>query len=148
MVSHQVADRVDRGTTELRRGMEEDPMPIGPAAQPRTATPTPWQYVYFGGWEAHLVEADGTTIGTLSAPENTTAHSSLASNVSRIVRSVNAHDDLVAALRDLTLRCDGEQGVRADGTNIDTLRAHAILGDLDAPGEVDGDGPETSGPSI
>ena len=35
------------------------------------------------------------------------------------------------ALRDLATRCDGDEGVRADGSNIDTLAAHAALGDLD-----------------
>lgn len=32
------------------------------------------------------------------------------------------------ALADLVLRCDGEEGVREDGSNIDTLGAHAALG--------------------
>lgn len=32
------------------------------------------------------------------------------------------------ALVDLVLRCDGDEGVRADGSNIDTLSAHAALG--------------------
>lgn len=31
------------------------------------------------------------------------------------------------ALVDLVRRCDGSEGVRADGSNIDTLRAHAAL---------------------
>ena len=39
--------------------------------------------------------------------------------------AVNA--ELVAALEELVLRCDGEEGVRADGSNIQTMRAHAIL---------------------
>ena len=37
---------------------------------------------------------------------------------------------LRAALEDLVRRCDGESGVRADGSNIDTLKAHAALAAL------------------
>ena len=32
------------------------------------------------------------------------------------------------ALEDLTLRCDGAEGIRADGSNIQTIKAHAALG--------------------
>jgi hypothetical protein len=35
--------------------------------------------------------------------------------------------ELVEALEELTLRCDGQEGLRADGSNIQTMRAHAIL---------------------
>ena len=31
-------------------------------------------------------------------------------------------------LEDLTLRCDGAEGIRADGSNIQTIKAHAALG--------------------
>lgn len=44
-------------------------------------------------------------------------------------RYVKAEDPR-AALRELVTRCDGPDGVRADGSNIDTLVAHAALGDL------------------
>jgi hypothetical protein len=36
-------------------------------------------------------------------------------------------EELRAALAELTARCDGEEGVRADGSNIQTMRAHAAL---------------------
>jgi hypothetical protein len=41
-----------------------------------------------------------------------------------------AHDleTMRHALADLVRRCDGPEGVRADGSNIDTLAAHAALG--------------------
>lgn len=39
-------------------------------------------------------------------------------------------DKLRTALRDLVTRCDGDEGVRPDGSNIDTYRAHAALGDF------------------
>lgn len=35
--------------------------------------------------------------------------------------------DALYALRKLVERCDGEEGVRADGSNIDTRAAHALL---------------------
>jgi hypothetical protein len=34
---------------------------------------------------------------------------------------------LLAALKDLVARCDGEEGVRADGSNIQTMQAHAAI---------------------
>ena len=37
---------------------------------------------------------------------------------------------LVEALRDLMTRCDGPEGVRADGSNIQTMQASAVLHDL------------------
>lgn len=50
-------------------------------------------------------------------------------------------DRLEAALRRLVERCDGAEGVLADGSNIDTIDAHAALGDLpasagDPPGSI------------
>lgn len=38
---------------------------------------------------------------------------------------------LVDAVSLLVLRCDGDEGVRADGSNIDTLAVHAALARLD-----------------
>ena len=42
-----------------------------------------------------------------------------------------AAPELLKALRELVLRCDGAEGVRADGSNIQTMRAHALLRELD-----------------
>lgn len=39
----------------------------------------------------------------------------------------DAAPELFEALQDLVARCDGEEGVRPDGSNIDTLRAHMAL---------------------
>lgn len=47
-----------------------------------------------------------------------------------IVRTANAYPQLVEALRELAYRCDGEEGVRADGSNIQTMRAHGLLREL------------------
>ena len=43
---------------------------------------------------------------------------------------LSENDRLRKALRDLVDRCDGPEGVRADGSNISTLDAHGALGDL------------------
>lgn len=40
---------------------------------------------------------------------------------------IAAAPDLLAALTDLVARCDGEEGVRPDGSNINTCAAHAAL---------------------
>lgn len=42
-------------------------------------------------------------------------------------RLMAAAPDLLEALKDLVARCDGEEGVRADGSNIDTAWAHGII---------------------
>ena len=47
-----------------------------------------------------------------------------------IVTACNAFPQLVAALRELMLRCDGEEGVRADGSNIQTIAASGLLQSL------------------
>lgn len=44
-----------------------------------------------------------------------------------------AYARLYVALRKLVVRCDGAEGVRADGSNICTYEAHAALGDFDVP---------------
>jgi hypothetical protein len=44
-------------------------------------------------------------------------------------------EELRAALAELTARCDGEEGVRADGSNIQTMRAHAALDAAPSPAE-------------
>lgn len=40
-------------------------------------------------------------------------------------REINA--ELLSALQELVTRCDGLDGVRADGTNIQTIKAHAVI---------------------
>ena len=47
---------------------------------------------------------------------------------------IAAAPELLDALRELVARCDGEEGVRADGSNIQTMRAHAVLATIDGDG--------------
>ena len=42
-------------------------------------------------------------------------------------RLIAAAPDLLAALKELVARCDGEEGVGADGSNIQTIAAHAAI---------------------
>lgn len=49
----------------------------------------------------------------------------LADNKARLLQ--HRVEWLLTALQDLVARCDGDEGVRADGSNIDTLAAHAAL---------------------
>lgn len=55
------------------------------------------------------------------------------SNVTDALFIVNGarEERLVKALADLVTRCDGEDGVRPDGSNIDTLAAHAVLSKIE-----------------
>lgn len=45
-------------------------------------------------------------------------------------RIYKERDRLLAALNELVTRCDGAEGVRADGSNIQTIAAHALLREL------------------
>lgn len=48
---------------------------------------------------------------------------------SALILALNdALDDALSALQELVTRCDGDEGVRADGSNIETIRAHVVLG--------------------
>lgn len=44
-----------------------------------------------------------------------------------VIKHMDEYNALVEALEDLVKRCDGEEGVRADGSNIDTAWAHSVL---------------------
>jgi len=43
------------------------------------------------------------------------------------MRLIRAAPDLLDALKDLVARCDGDEGVRPDGSNIQTMAAHAAI---------------------
>lgn len=78
-------------------------------------TPTPWVELYRAEYGAVLVGADGRPVCSLNSGW---AMSPRAENVEHIVRCVNAHDELVAAL-------DALVGIRAgtDATHEDAYRA-------------------------
>jgi hypothetical protein len=50
-----------------------------------------------------------------------------ADRVREIIAATPSTRELVDALRELVARCDGEEGVRADGSNIQTMHANALL---------------------
>ena len=54
------------------------------------------------------------------------------SDAQEILRLRDQNRELTAALEELVRRCDGDEGVRADGSNIQTMRAHAILAKFDS----------------
>ena len=78
--------------------------------------PTVWE-----GGEAPFTIAE-TASGRLIARGASQSSATFAN-----ARLIAAAPDLLAALRGLVLRCDGTEGVRADGSNIDTQAAHAAL---------------------
>jgi len=90
-------------------------------------TPTPWKAI---GGELHPVLDNGLTCTSIVAR---TGRGSIGggelhrANAQFIARAVNAHEDLLAALKDLVTRCDGDEGVRGDGSNVDTSWAHAVI---------------------
>jgi hypothetical protein len=96
------------------------------AAARISPSPTPWALVD-NGWE--IWDADERSIACTGYDNAYDGHLKALDlvNGELIVRCVNAHDELVATLAELVERCDGEEGVRADGSNIQTMRAHAVL---------------------
>lgn len=44
-----------------------------------------------------------------------------------VIKLLADRTELAAALEELMLRCDGAEGVTEDGSNIQTIRAHALL---------------------
>ena len=79
-------------------------------------TPGPWRWEgdKMRGAERKLVK---TSQHETLHPERAAANRAL----------IAAAPDLLLALRDLVARCDGDEGVRADGSNIDTVWAHAAI---------------------
>lgn len=49
------------------------------------------------------------------------------SEAASVERLLAERERLAQALIDLVRRCDGDEGVRADGSNIQTIEAHAAL---------------------
>jgi len=104
------------------------------------ATPLPWKHEAetathrktrgpFAGTETRINRVVGSDDAIVASTSTGFGHlyADMGDDMAYIAHAANAYPRLVAALRELTLRCDGEEGIRADGSNIQTIAAHAIL---------------------
>ena len=103
-------------------------------------TPWPWRVTSLGangsptakGGNYWIIEAgDGGFRGSLEE-DGPKAEEGLGFHASGYMaecdaRLMAAAPELLAALLNLVARCDGEEGVRANGSNIDTLAAHFAI---------------------
>ena len=78
-----------------------------------------------GPWTVARNTDDGLDI--ISSDEVTYVEVALDVRTEADARLLAAAPDLLEALRDLVARCDGDEGVREDGSNIDTAWAHAVI---------------------
>lgn len=78
----------------------------------KPATPLPWRQ---------------KTFAVLDAGDEGVAETYERGDTSYIAHACNHYPELVEALKELVARCDGAEGVRADGSNIQTHNAHALL---------------------
>ena len=93
----------------------------------KPATPLPWEK-YAGDYSEIEGQRMAVVVGKTCISDALDAvHQS---DAAYIVHAANAYPQLVAALRELMLRCDGDEGVRADGSNIQTMQASAVLHNL------------------
>lgn len=81
-------------------------------------TPTPWKLHSEGGGFFTLV--CGTTLVT-------SQFCARKEDAQFILKTVNLHGELAKELREPVARCNGSEGVRADGSNIQTIAATALL---------------------
>lgn len=68
--------------------------------------------------------------GPLNQDVETVNKTGAGQDLAYICHAANAYPELVEALKELVARCDGAEGVRADGSNIQTHNAHGILSKL------------------
>lgn len=87
-----------------------------PAKTKTQHTPGPWRHTNRGS----VIGADNCAV--VSCQDCRLTDEAVAN-----ARLIAAAPDLLAALIDLVERCDGEEGIRADGSNIETMRAHAAI---------------------
>lgn len=96
--------------------------------KPATALPFEFCNDRDGFW----IEHQGVQIATISHESDNAglAYGDGEKNGRYLVHTANAYPELVEALKELVARCDGIEGVRADGSNIQTHNAHGILSKL------------------
>lgn len=93
----------------------------------KPATPLPFEQQR--GFDLRsIISADGTMVAKSSQLGIGTTRG--ADNAAYLVHAANAYPRLVEALRNLAERCDGAEGVRDDGSNIDTSDAAGLLMEL------------------
>lgn len=85
-------------------------------------TPGPWEIIHTEKNpgkvdQIHVGKPDYTVCRVMAYGENAMANA----------RLIAAAPDLLKALKDLVERCDGEEGIQADGSNMDTLSAHMVI---------------------
>lgn len=91
-------------------------------------TPGPWKAVLVPGSYKRpaLVQAGdkvvASCLGDQLNPEATSIGEAAAN-----ARLIAAAPTLLRELERLVARCDGDEGVRADGSNVDTSTAHAAI---------------------
>lgn len=77
-------------------------------------TPGPW-HIRNGELQSVNLNGDGDYVANIEVYTRADA------------RLIAAAPELYAALQELVGRCDGDEGMRADGSNIQTIKAHAVL---------------------
>ena len=84
-------------------------------------TPGPWKVEDRGQLNALTVHAsDGLRIALIEYSNDRKIDEADAGLIA-------AAPDLLAALKELVSRCDGEEGIVRDGSNIQTIKAHAAI---------------------
>jgi hypothetical protein len=89
-----------------------------------------WLRVFCERWDA-MLEANPAAMTPAKYPNEVEPFAietqASVARWNKLQRVTRERDELIEALRDLVRRCDGDEGVRSDGSNIDTLAAHIVL---------------------
>lgn len=101
----------------------------------KTHTPGPWHYsgdslshrsfsIYspyggVGGRQTHICTTNDLPHSVLIGRDAEEAEAN--------ARLIASAPEILEALEELVLRCDGVEGVRPDGSNIQTILAHSII---------------------
>lgn len=91
----------------------------------RKHSPGPWRLVK--EYDRSLVKAKDGFVVFDSEPGAATVSKDLAAQDRANARLIASAPDLLRELKALVERCDGEEGIQPDGSNMDTLAAHAAI---------------------